>query len=68
MLNGFNQSIASEALVEDQLIQWEHDTRGVFNNSFKKLVREVPIGHTLSKLNCFSGQQLKVIIFYAFLW
>ena len=30
-MNVFNELIVSEASAEDQLIQWKHDTRGLFN-------------------------------------
>ena len=41
MMNVFNELIVSEASAEDQLINWKHDTRGIFKGfiySFTKLV------------------------------
>ena len=31
MVNVFNELVVSEVSAEDQIVNWKHDTRGIFN-------------------------------------
>ena len=57
MVNVFNELIASEDSVENQIIEWKQDTRGTFNCFENFWLREVPIDQVFNKLKCCSDQQ-----------
>ena len=57
MVNVFNELAVSEASVEGQLIDWKHDTRGIFN-SFKNFSG---VGLFIRNIDClWSGKDINL--------